>query len=74
MNLFKVELATEPPRSIHINVDAIAFIDPFGSATRTNIVLVNGKELKVSGAVEAIAAQVAEVFRLSHPAAVPAPV
>ncbi len=60
MKLLKAELAVEPPRPIHINVDAIAYIDPFGSATRTNIVLLSGKELKVIGTVEAIASQVAE--------------
>ena len=68
MNLFKAELASEPPRPVHINVDAIAYLDPFGSATRTNIVLMNGKELKVNGAVEAIAAQVGEVSRQNRQA------
>jgi len=61
MKLLKAELAVEPPRPIHINIDAIAYIDPFGSATRTNIVLTSGKELKVIGASEVIASQVVEI-------------
>jgi hypothetical protein len=73
MNLLKADLASEPPRPIHINVDAIAFIDPFGSATRTSIMLLSGKELKVIGGSETIAAQAAEVFRQSR-SAIPAAV
>jgi hypothetical protein len=66
MNLWKADLATEPPRPVHINIDAIAYIDPFGSAGRTNVILTNGKELKVLGASETIAAQIAEVARQAH--------
>jgi hypothetical protein len=69
MTLFKADLATEPPRPIHINIDAIAYIDPFGSATRTNIVLTNGKEVKIVGSSEAVAAQLSELSRQSPVAA-----